>query len=232
MWLTVSSDGTALIYVESNGDTLNNVTVSGPPLINTSLPLDIIPANCLYKMTHPAGSSILDYIGDYFTGAVRPAANDLGLFGPPQLLTAFNDTYANFDSIKAIFDGVAEGLTVRVRTYNDSNSPEFRPASGKVFIEQTCVSVRWPYLVFPIAVVVLTTVFLTTIVGYAALGKAGAVAAGWKSLILPLTFHGLTIDGSGSESVGGNVAGISSLDTMESMARSTIARVTDSSNVD
>ncbi|ETS86317.1 hypothetical protein PFICI_00145 [Pestalotiopsis fici W106-1] len=228
----MSSDGTASIYVESDGDSLDNVTVPGPPLINTSLPLDIIPANCLYQMTYAAGSSILDYINEYFAGAIVPSSNDVGVFGSPQLRVVFNDTYANFDSVNAIFDRVAEALTVRVRTYNNSDSPDFRPASGKVFVEQTCVSVRWPFLVFPIVVVVLTTVFLASIVGYAALGKAGAVAAGWKSSILPMAFNGLTMDRSVSESVGGKIGLSSSLDTMESVARRTVARITDSTDID
>ncbi|KAF7538577.1 hypothetical protein G7054_g2798 [Neopestalotiopsis clavispora] len=231
------SDGTASIYVDSEDNeyfakSWGNITVPGPPLINTSLPLDIIPANCLYQMTYPAVSSIGEYIDDYFTGAIVPLANDDAATGPPQLRAVFNDTYASFDSINAIFNSVADALSVRVRTYDDGISLDVKPASGRVHVEQTCVSVRWPFLAFPIAVVVLTTVFLTAIVGYAALGKAGTVAAGWKSSPLPMAFNGLAMDRSVSESAGGTVGYSSNLDVMDSVARRTMARVADSTAVD
>lgn len=140
-------------------------------------------------MAYPAVSSITDYLDGYLSGTVNPGVNGASSDGPPQLRVIFNDTYASFSSINSTFTSVAEGITLRIRQYvQPSALPVARPVVGVVLEEKTCVNVRWPFLAFPAAVVVLTTAFLIVVVGQSAVGTANTVAAGWKSSPLPIAF--------------------------------------------
>ncbi|KAK7976798.1 hypothetical protein PG989_015261 [Apiospora arundinis] len=220
------SDGKANIWagVTPVGGPWSNATVPGPPLNETGLPLDIIPAECLYDMCGSTMLSIMGYLlNGHFNGALR--YND---FGSPQLRAIYNDGHANFNSINQAFAGIAEGITQHIRRYEDPTMlPVAQPAIGVVLEQKTCVSVRWPYLAFPIAVVTLTTVFLVAVVGKAAFGKTeNTIAAGWKSSPLPLVFHGLARDGSVPGSTDIEDVGLtSSLKEMERVAKTTKARL-------
>lgn len=199
-----------------------NVTVPGPLLNETSLPLDIIPAECLYDISYPSVSSITDYLSEYLSGSVSPGANGHSSDGPPQVRVLFNDTYASFSSINYEFTSVAEAITLRIRKDNPTSGLlAARPAEGVVLEEKTCVDVRWPFLAFPAAVVTLTTVFLMVVVGQSAVGTGNTVAAGWKSSPLPIAFGGLTTDASARARIDGESDGGNNLKEMETISKRT-----------
>lgn len=209
MWAGESSD-------------LSNVTVPGPQLNGTGLPLDIIPAECLYDISYPAVSSIGNYLTGYLHGTINPGSNGHSSDGPPQVRTLFNDTYASFDSINYAFTSVAEAITLRIRKYNPpSTLLAARPVVGTVLEEKTCVDVRWPFLAFPAAVVAFTTVFLMIVIAQSAVGTFNTVAAGWKSSPLPIAFGGLTTDTSGQARIGGESDGRGNLKEMETISKRT-----------
>ncbi|KAK8015349.1 hypothetical protein PG990_008645 [Apiospora arundinis] len=218
----ITSDGNANIWA---GESYGNVSVPGPLLNETSLPLDIIPEACLYSMCFDAEFSIVTYLSAYLHGNITGLSST---DGPPQIRAIYNDSQASFDSINQTFDRIAEGITQRIRRYEDPKVlPVAEPAIGVMWEQKTCVSVRWPYLAFPIAVVTLTTVFLFAVVGKAAFGKTNnMIAAGWKSSPLPLAFHGLTTDGSVQEGTDEGYTGYTrSLTEMERVAKTTKARL-------
>ncbi|KAK8880205.1 hypothetical protein PGQ11_001499 [Apiospora arundinis] len=206
-----------------------DITVPGPPLNETGLPLDIIPATCIYSMWYEAKEPILQYLlNDYFNGTLSNPSN-LSSHGPPQLHAIYNNGRANFNSINETFANIAESITQRIRRYEDPKLllPPTQPAIGIVWEQKTCVSVRWTYLAFPITVVALTTMFLVAVVWEATFGKTNnTIAAGWKSSTLPLAFHGLTTDISTQEGTDEGYAGYTrSLTEMERVAKTTKARL-------
>lgn len=204
----------------------NNVTVAGPLLNETALPLDIVPAECIYYASYTSVSAIQRYLQSYLTGAIRPGPNGHSADGPPQLRALYNDTYANFDTITQTFAGIAEGVTQRIRQHTEPGAlPVARPVLGTVWEQKTCVDVRWAFLAFPAAVVGLTTVFLAVLVARAAISQEGTIAANWKSSPLPLAFHALTMDGTGLGSVQGGPRDARTLKDMERAAKSTRARL-------
>ncbi|KAL1847413.1 hypothetical protein Daus18300_013945 [Diaporthe australafricana] len=217
-----TSDGTASLWAGESSPYYSNVTVPGPSLNTTSLPLDIIPAECLYDMAYPAVSSITDYLDGYLSGTINPGVNGASTDGPPQLRVIFNDTYASFPSVNSTFTSVAEGITLRIRQYvQPSALPVARPVVGAVLEEKTCVDVRWPFLAFPAAVVTLTTVFLIVVIGQSAVGAGNTVAAGWKSSPLPIAFGELTTDTAAQARLGGEYGVKNNLKEMETISKRT-----------
>ncbi|KAK2610150.1 hypothetical protein N8I77_003603 [Diaporthe amygdali] len=215
-----TSDGTASLWAGESSSYYGNVTVPGPLLNGTSLPLDIIPAECLYDMAYPAVSSITDYLDGYLHGAINPGVNGASSDGPPQLRVIFNDTYASFSSINDTFTSVAEGITLRIRQYVEPSAlPVARPVVGVVFEEKTCVDVRWPFLAFPAAVVTLTTAFLIVVIGQSVVGTGNTVTAGWKSSLLPIAFGQLTTDASAQARLDGESDIRSNLKEMETISK-------------
>lgn len=188
---------------------------------NTSLPLDIIPAECIYSMSYIAKASILTYLDEFFTGALGPWGGQYGPEGPSQI-RAFNDSYASFASVNQTFANIAEALTMRVRIHGEPKASDTarqiidKPALGLVFEEKTCVQVRWAFLAFPAALVILTTTFLVVVVSQSA--RTSAVTTGWKSSLLSMVFHGFSMDGRYPENGDGEV-GPSNLREMESVAK-------------
>lgn len=204
----------------------NNVTVRGPLLNETDLPLDIVPAECIYYASYPAVSAIQRYLASYLGGAVRPSANGHSSDGPPQLRALYNDTYASFASVDAAFAGIADGITQRIRRHAEPGlRPAARPVVGTVWEQKTCIDVRWGFIAFPAAVVALTLVFLAVLIGRTAFDRSPAVSANWKSSPLPLAFRRLATDETGLGSVDGGPPDTATLKDMEEAAKVTKARL-------
>ncbi|KAK8071518.1 hypothetical protein PG996_004866 [Apiospora saccharicola] len=221
------SDGKATVWRGESESSSRSAKVPGPLLNETGLPLDVIPGECLYSLCQNARAIIRHYLETYFHGAIH-YLHGYDDEGQPQLLAMYNNTYASFDSISQAFTSIAEGITQHVRRYVEPDAlPVAQPALGVVFEQKTCVSVRWPYIAFPAAVVALTTVFLLAIVGQAALGTTGMAAPGWKSSPLPMMFRGLTTDANGRApgNLDGGAGLTPSLPEMERVAKTTTARL-------
>ncbi|KAK8096014.1 hypothetical protein PG999_014036 [Apiospora kogelbergensis] len=104
-----ASDGKASIPTHV-GDPDPNIEIPGPLLNETDLPLDIIPADCIYSMGSDAVYSIQEYLAIYLNGNIGHSN------GPPQIRAIFNDSYASFSSINRTFNSIAEGITQRIRS--------------------------------------------------------------------------------------------------------------------
>lgn len=205
----------------------------GPLLNTTDLPLDIIPAQCIYGMEYWGTSSISDYLTDYLSGSISPGANGVSADGPPQIRALFNDTNASFQSINDTFHSIAEGLTLRMRQYQ---SPGYLPVAkavqGVVVDYHTCVRVRWAYLAFPASIVLFTVIFLVAMISLTRHSTMGAVAADWKSSPLPAMLNGLTMSsplGDGNVVETRNTLSTdqdgSSLKSMERMSKTATAKL-------
>ena len=147
----------------------------------------IIPPHCIYNIFGLSDSSSQDYLSTYFDGAITPLED--AYTGTPQLEQIFNSSYVNFDSISTTFANIAEAMTVHVRQSGVDMSNFSAGAPELVLQEQTCVQVRWPWLAFPAALVVMTAVSFLSVLVRRTPGQMQT--SGWKSSLLPLVFHGL-----------------------------------------
>ncbi|KAK8109247.1 hypothetical protein PG984_015048 [Apiospora sp. TS-2023a] len=149
--------------------------------------------------------------------------------GPPQIRALYNDSFASFESVSKAFTNIAEALTMRVRLHGDPNASDTarnvlnKPALGSVFEQKTCIEVRWPFLAFPAALAALTTAFIVIVIIQSS--RDVNATNSWKSSLLPMVFHGFSLNGHDSGNGDGEV-GLSSLRDMEGAAKKTMAKLT------
>ena len=98
-----------------------------------------------------------------------------------------NVTLETFDNV---WKSVAEALTVSMRESSDMlNLTALR---GQAFRTETCIAVRWPWLVFPFTTLALSIAFLLSTMRHARYHTPGGVI--WKDSILAVVFSGLDND--------------------------------------
>ncbi|KAK8091457.1 hypothetical protein PG997_001818 [Apiospora hydei] len=116
----------------------------------------------------------------------------------------------------------------RIRLYGEPKASEIarqiinKPALGVVWEQKTCVEVRWPFLAFPTTLVALTTMFLVVIIVQSA--RDTGTTNSWKSSLLPMVFHGFSMNGHYWGDVDGDV-GLGNLRDMERVAKKTTAKL-------
>jgi hypothetical protein len=128
------------------------------------------------------------------------------IYGPEPLVAIWNAGPAN-DSGAGFFNlmqGIADAITVFVRQNGNENHSE--PARGEVYYNTVCIQVRWAWIAYPAAVVVLTLLFFAGVVIQAKLdqsrlhkawafeGTLNKLDHDFKSSALTLLFHGLSKD--------------------------------------
>lgn len=163
-----------------------------PSTFPDSQPLDIVPPECIHQFAYYSAESLQNYLASYLNGALQPSTDGSSFDGPSPLLAVFNNSYMNIDSVQSMFDSMAESITIHIRQTPDQNPPGLqlrRPAQGTVLLTDTCVRVKWPFLSFLAATVVLTTASLLAVLLIADTGQTSRFAHGWKSSPLPLAFR-------------------------------------------
>lgn len=173
----------------------NNVTIPGPMINGISLPLDIVPAKCIYQMDWPAVSSLFDYLSTTLNGSIQPSNNFDAVDGPTAVRAIFNDSYVSFDSVNFTFQAIAESVTNRIREYGLPQLNQYsEPVTGVTWENATCVEVKWTYFIFPSILVGLTVFLLIAVILKTEVGEARSRVHGWKASLWPLVFSELVVE--------------------------------------
>ena len=196
-------------------------TTAVAPVFNASVPNVTVPGECQYLIYEPTQMSLGLYMSSFFNGSVTADPEltyDYYTNGPVQINRFYNVAQMSFDSVSAIFSNISDSMTAYIRQSHTTsmgstvlNDDQAAPAPGHVFQTETCIEVRWGYLAFPIALVLLTMIFLVAVIMETSRHHE---ADAWKSSALALLFHGLdprTRDLHG--------AGMESLEEMEKAAK-------------
>lgn len=88
----------------------------------------------------------------------------------------------NAASFPDTMDQVARSMTIQIRT-----GPNQTEVHGSVLIGDQHIHVRWPWMILPASLVLLSVVFLI-----ASMTMATREYRGWKSSVLPGFYHGLS----------------------------------------
>jgi hypothetical protein len=193
------------ISTESSNQLLPSlVPLALPPKNVNGSDLDLIPHECIYDIEYPSIESMTTYLSSYLSGSVSTSANGYSFLGAPQQIAIFNASFVNTKSINDTFQSIAEGISLRMRVHGYPGFEQFSKAvKGTVLRTETCVGVRWLFIIEPAVVVGFTLIFFVAMIGKTE-GKSSAVAYGWKSSPLPLVlgaFEGLEDRASGQTSV-------------------------------
>ncbi|KAI4869416.1 hypothetical protein F4820DRAFT_455779 [Hypoxylon rubiginosum] len=165
-----------------------------------------IRPECIYQAFYYDFRSLAGYLGTLFSGRVSFAPGVLGGSTVPQFI--FQEGNVTFSTIDGTFSRLAQALTVWNREEGGEN------ATGSVYRSDTCVSARWAWLAYPLALALGTAVLLAWTVDRARRDEGSA--HDYKSSSLALLFHRL--GDVGSE---GPTRGIESKGSLLESARAT-----------
>lgn len=103
----------------------------------------------------------------------------------PETLEAVYGTQGNYTDIASVFESLASSLTLQARSKASSTA-----VTGTTWTVQSFVHVRWPWMIMPGMLVVLSGFFLLITILHTRNQYI------WKSSPLALLFSGLTVDAS------------------------------------
>jgi hypothetical protein len=155
---------------------------------------DVVSSNgtvsrqCIYQFAASVAISIGYFLEDFLDGSIT---EQLYLYrGSAQLLALYNEANLTFDRIDETWKNLSDSITTHIRHHGGANFSA--PAVGEPLRLQTCVHIRWPFLAYPAALVLLTIIFFVSMV----IETRGAETSrhDWKSSPLALLFHGLDRD--------------------------------------
>lgn len=185
---------------------------------NASFPQSMLVSECLYIMDDLLiGNLWADYLDDFCQGTVEGEASldSIGVLrGTQNVQTNHNYGNVSFDRVNETFQNISDSMTKFIR--QNSFSRWSNPAEGVVMHNQTCLSVRWPWLAFPAVLVLLAaSLFVVIIIDTRPTGSRAPI---WKSSPLPLLFHGL-------ELINKSQAAVNDVNEMEDLAKGLIVRL-------
>lgn len=116
----------------------------------------LLPTECVYTYTH----SLTDFFSSYFPGYVgdRLADSRKPYNGSPAFTKPFINRRYGFETIDDIFANISTSITSYVRNHGDAGLSE--SAIGSVMVTQTCIRIRWLFLIYPAVLGALTIAFL------------------------------------------------------------------------
>lgn len=164
-----------------------------------------IRRQCVYEYFQKDVYSLSLYMYEYFSGNAISGVPDQPVsdasWGPTQLLEIFNNGSVSFDSYQGLFDRIANALSIFSRenpsedaggTDSDGLSGVANQVLGSVYYTETCIQIRWLWLIFPAVLCLLTILFfIGMVVETRWMGDDEGSWHDYKTDSLPLLFHGL-----------------------------------------
>lgn len=200
--------------------------------IDDTFPTSLALHDCLYTTDISTEYSMADYfqslLNGTVTGFIPTNSTSQGYFTGSQIVqTFFNFGNATFDSIQDVFANISISLTNYIREDGSNGGStegpvSSTPAQGTVHQAKICIGVRWAWLAYPIALVVLTLVFFVLLL-VETWPKATHPKV-WKSSPLALLFHGLAKESSG-DSKEDELEDLNEVRGMEATAKSTAVKL-------
>jgi Protein of unknown function (DUF3176) len=153
------------------------------------------PPECAFTLASGSTDGLATSLfGTYNNQNITKIQDDYN--GNPWMLQLFNNGTGTPEALEAAIKGLANAVTAAIR--NGGDQVNSAPATGTVMVLQTCISVRWAWLVLPASLLVLATFFLVATIMQT---SADTMGKGWKSSPLALLFHGFcseTVESVGS----------------------------------
>ncbi|GME48527.1 uncharacterized protein LTHEOB_5448 [Neofusicoccum parvum] len=172
-----------------------------------------LPKECYFLYASPLG--LQEFLPSFLTGTVD-AAPEVDASDPAWLGTLWADGNVSLAIVGAAWASLADSMTANMRRNGDASNSA--PAAGVALRTETCISVRWAWLAFPAALLLLTVVFLVVTIVESAGRAPGRM---WKGSPLALLFHGL--DGE----VGERYGAVGRVEDMEAVAKRVRVRMGD-----
>ncbi|OJD40001.1 zinc-binding oxidoreductase protein [Diplodia corticola] len=145
-----------------------------------------LPKECVFWYPNTLGAQ--EFLPGFLNGSVWYAP-EVDESDPPWLGQLYNKGNTSLGLVASLWESMADSMTANMRRNGDASNSD--PAQGMAQRTVTCVSVRWPWLAYPAALLVLTAVFLAATI-VESVSRSGFQI--WKGNPLALLFHGLDGD--------------------------------------
>lgn len=183
-----------------------------PPRNHSMVPMTVnnkaseVPQECFYRIEGPYLSSLQAFLKQNLKGTcsgynqfvdTEPANRDsltncVYSVGDVEvdrwwLQSLYNKGNATFGSVDSAFTSMTNSITSRMRmSGKDGSNQNTAVVYGTAYETRLCTKIDWPWLIFPLALLILTAVLLVTTIWKTFLD--GPEVPIWKSSILPLLF--------------------------------------------
>jgi hypothetical protein len=138
--------------------------------------------------------SIRDTLTEVFDNQILTSGRRSGQSGSTHLQILFEDGNMTFDSVNQRIEGLAKSMTSVLRTdggFTNTTDPYLQYSSGTLWINTTCVYIRWPWITFPAAMIALTGMFFVLV---AVENRSIETDRLWKSSFLAALFCEVEVD--------------------------------------
>jgi hypothetical protein len=196
----------AISFTEQNST--NSVPVTGLLKNNQTA---YLPKECYFTYANPLG--LERYIPEFLAGFVVNAPED-DTADPAWMGQLYQNGGATLETVNATWAALAESMTVLIRQAGDASNSA--PATGEAWRTETCISVQWPWLTFPIVLLAMSLAFLLATIVQSARRVRRQI---WKASPLALLFHGLDHD------LSEKFRFVDQADEMEYMAKRVLVKV-------
>ncbi|KAF7509296.1 hypothetical protein GJ744_008190 [Endocarpon pusillum] len=180
-----------------------------------------VSPNCVYQLLDINARSISSFIDDFLNGTVFSGTYVYNYQSEIQLQAIFNEGNVTFERINETWKNISDAITLYMRQNGDTNKSA--PARGEAFHTQTCVHIRWLFLLYPAVLVLLAIIFFIVMVFETRHREISR--HDWKSSPLALLFHGLDRLSMGN----GEYASVTQASEMERIADHTPVRLAQTS---
>lgn len=205
----------------------HNVTTSLiSNITNHTFPDSMVSRDCIYGLDQITLNSLNNYFIDYFHGNITgymvvPGGVYGVFFGEQSLRAIFNFGDVDFARMDETFTNITDSLTNFMRQ-NSAPGTSSTPALAIAMQNKTCIAVRWPWLAFPAALVLLTLLFFALMITETRPGASRPAI--WKSSPLALLYHGLQRSEGGSLDLRGE-GNVHDVEGMQRFARTVTVKL-------
>ena len=156
---------------------------------DTSVPVDsgTIPAKCVYQIGAINTMSIGYFLGSFLNGSITAGNYAYDYVGPMALQAIFLEGNVTLERVDQVWQNMSDAITWYMRQNGDVHFSA--PVLGEAWQSQTCVHIRWLFLIYPAVLVLLAIVFFGIMI--LDTRRSPSSRHDWKSSPLALLFHGL-----------------------------------------
>jgi hypothetical protein len=154
--------------------------------------------DCVWIIDGPAYSGLYGLFTRMFQNQTL-VNNALETSGEPWLKSLYHKGQSNFSTVEAYASQIARAMTKQTRLIRSFRDEHYGFAKGTVMKTETCVQVRWAWIIFPASLIAFTIIFLAITIWKT--GRSGGRDQRygiWKSSSLAVLLGGLQEEARGS----------------------------------
>ncbi|KAF9690731.1 hypothetical protein EKO04_011283 [Ascochyta lentis] len=143
------------------------------------------PQDCVWTVHSFTTISIQNAFKEIFDDKMVNQARRGGLVGPVHLRQLWNGGNMTLESVNELMSNLTTSMMAVIRTHTQEQDKGPTWIKGDMWINTTCMYIRWPWITFPAVMIGLTGVFLVLV----AIQNRGVESERlWKSSVLATLF--------------------------------------------